>query len=74
MIKVIIGIIIILLLIGVPVMALAVLSSNHVKCPKCGEDMEYIGNDSDIKLFDELPGYIKHHYYRCPKCGATKII
>lgn len=55
--------------------AVALLSSNHVKCPKCGKDMDYIGNDATFdRRFKGLPEQMQHHFYKCPECGTTKVI
>lgn len=54
--------------------ALCLLSIAHVKCPRCGADMEYLGDDDDFAVYNSLPKQLKHHYYKCPCCGETKII
>lgn len=84
MIKVVIGIIVaIIIIVAILLNACMLLSINHVKCPKCGEDMEFWGNavmaDKDnIWYLKNFRYNYKHfgytHVYKCPHCGATKII
>lgn len=53
---------------------------NHVKCPKCGTDMGYIGNQIDIGEGFPITDNNKYRYlgyshvYRCPKCGKIKTV
>lgn len=45
---------------------------NEIRCPDCGEPMEFIGSDEDLINNQINPN--RHYYYKCPKCGKTKII
>lgn len=45
---------------------------NEIGCPDCGEPMEFIGSDED--LINNQINSDRHYYYKCPKCGKTKII
>lgn len=75
MIEYIIGAILLILFLAlVCIASIATVKINHVKCPKCGTDMDYIGNDNNFDVPNGLPNQLKHHYYRCPKCGEIKII
>lgn len=67
-------ILLILFLALVCIVSIVTIRINHVKCPKCGTDMYYIGNDNNFGVLNGLPNQLKHHYYRCPKCGEIKII
>lgn len=55
-------------------------NGNYVKCPKCGSSMYFDGNIlKESKGFRKTTlGEPKHigypHVYRCPECGATKVI
>lgn len=77
MIKIILGIIIVIGIVGLTlVVACAIASINHVRCPHCGEDMRFVGNVGDSGLIDgsinKHPAYT--HLYKCPHCGTTKLI
>lgn len=71
---------IIIIIIGAVIMVaflrfvLSLCSINYVRCPKCDEEMEYMGNDDDLGKVNGLPKQLKHHYYKCPHCGEIKII
>lgn len=45
---------------------------NEIRCPDCDEPMEFIGSDEDLINNQINPD--RHYYYKCPKCGKTKII
>lgn len=64
----------ILFFILIALVSIAAVSINHVRCPNCGSDMEYVGNDDTFNINKGLPKQLKHHYYICPKCGRTKIV
>lgn len=60
---------------GLAFLSYAIVHSNHVKCPYCGEDMTYIGNDETFNQnTSKYPDFMQHHYYKCPHCGKTVII
>ncbi len=52
--------------------ACALSGFNDVKCPDCGEYMDFEGTDVDDSNAG-LP-YRNHYYYKCPHCGRTKVI
>lgn len=54
--------------------ALMLSGANEYRCPKCHEDMYYIGNDDDIGKPNGLPEELKHKYYKCPKCGNIIVV
>lgn len=60
------------MVIGGAFLSYAIVHSNHVKCPHCGRDMKYIGNDEAVS-HDKNPIFVKH-YYKCPHCGKVIII
>lgn len=49
---------------------------NHVKCPECGEDMNYVGDmtNETTASYDGTRHYCYPHIYQCPNCGKTIII
>lgn len=81
MIEYIIGAILLILFLALVCLAsIATIRINHVKCPKCGTDMDYIGNQIDIGEGFPITDNSKYRYlgyphvYRCPKCGKIKTI
>lgn len=60
---------------GLVILSYAIVHSNHVKCPYCGEDMQYVGNDETFNQNKgNEPDFLQHHYYKCPYCGKTVIL
>lgn len=58
------------------IISYAIVHSNHVKCPYCGEDMNYIGSDETFSQNSDKPSdfLMQHHYYKCLHCGKIIII
>lgn len=59
--------------------AITISGYNDIKCPKCGAEMQFMGNvigtDEEDHLFNvhhKHPAY--KHVYKCPKCGEEYVI